>query len=274
LLPESTRIFRRPPKIHVLPHLLAAFRKLFTTRRNRVAVGLLILVTAAVPVAEMLVLNLFSALIVDGPETFAQNPAAAIRQVGVFFLAFGITRAVYHLARLERVRVYRDSFAASERVRNPSQQSWDWALAFELSGVLVSLVQVVAFSALFVVIDRPTGILNIVVCGVVLAIVSAIYRRQFNLQSDYVKMGNRPGTVAIWQRVGGRIRAAEFCAILVSVGTVLVLAVMLLRTLSGEIDSADAIVLFLGLRLLSGQLGTLSAGIMRFARAAARQGDW
>jgi hypothetical protein len=258
----------------VLAHLHAAFRQLFTTPRSRVAVGLLILVTAAVPVAEMLVLNLFSELIVYGPEIFTQNPTAAIREIAVFFLAFGITRAIYHLARLARVRVYRNSFAASGPARNPSQQSWDWALAFELSGVLVSLVQVVTFSALFVFFDRPIGIVNAVVSVIVLAIVSAIYRRQLRLQNDYVKMGNRPGTVAISQRVGGRIRDAELCAIVVSVSTVLVLAVMLLRTLSGEIDSADAIVLFLGLRLLSGQLGTLSAGIMRFARASARRGDW
>jgi hypothetical protein len=53
---------------------------------------------------------------------------------------------------------------------------------------------------------------------------------------------------------------------------VLVLAAVLVRALQAEITSADAIVLFLGLRLLYGQLGVLSAGIMRFARASAREG--
>jgi hypothetical protein len=60
---------------------------------------------------------------------------------------------------------------------------------------------------------------------------------------------------------------------LASLAMVLVLVYMLFRTLDGEIDSADAIVLFLGLRLLSGQLSTLSASVMRFARASARRGD-
>lgn len=86
-------------------------------------------------------------------------------------------------------------------------------------------------------------------------------------------MGSRPGTVAIAQRVGGRIRDAELGAVLASVAMGLVLVCMLLRTLSGDLDSADAIVLFLGLRLLSTQLGTLSASVMRFARASARRGD-
>lgn len=257
----------------MLAHLLDAFRRLFTTRKSRVAVGLLIVVTAAVPVSEILVLGLFSSLIIDGPETFTQDTRAALFKIGIFFLAFGITRGAHHLVRLGRVRVFRDGFEASGRTRSPSQESWEWALAFELTGVLVSLVQAVTFSALFLFIDWPTGIVNVFVSIIVLALVSAIYRRQVGLQKDYVKMGSRPGTVAISQRVGVRIRDAEVGAMLASVAMVLVLVCMLLRTLSGDIDSADAIVLFLGLRLLSGQLGTLSASVMRFARASARGGD-
>jgi hypothetical protein len=257
----------------MLAHLLAAFSRLFASRKSRVAVGVLILVTAALPVSEMLVLEMFSSLIIDGPETFTQNPNAAIRRIGIFFLAFGITRGAHHLVRLARVRVFRNGFDVSGRTRSPSQESWEWALAFELSGVLVSLVQAVMFSALFLFIDWPTGMLNILVSGVVLALVSAIYRRQLALQKDYIRMGSRPGTVAIPQRVGWRVRDAEFGAMLASVGMVLVLVYMLLRTLFGDITSSTAIVLFLGLRLLSGQLGTLSASIMRFARASARRGD-
>jgi hypothetical protein len=257
----------------MLAHLLAAFRRLFTSRRSRVVVGLLIVVTAVLPVAEMLVLRLFSSLIIDGPETFAKDADGAILKIGIFFLAFGVTRVVHHLIRLVRIRVFRNGFAVSGRTRTPSQESWEWALAFELSGVLVSLVQAVMFSALFLFIDWPTGMLNVMVSIVVLAMVSAIFRRQLALQKDYVKVGSGPGTVAIPQRVGGRVRDAEFGAMFASAAMVVVLAYMLLRTLFGDINSANAIVLFLGLRLLSGQLGTLSASIMRLARASARRGD-
>lgn len=245
---------------------------MFTTRGSRVAVGMLIVVTAAIPAAEMLVLRLFSSLIIDGPETFSKDTGAVIFKIGIFFLAFGLTRVAHHLVRLGRVRVFRGGFEASRRTRSPSQESWEWALAFELSGVLVGLVQTVMFSALFLLIDWPTGILNVLVCAIVLAVLSMIYRRQHKLQMGYVEMGSRPGTVAISERVGGRIRDAEFGAIVATGAMVVVLVCMLLRTLSGEISSADAIVLFLALRLLSGQLGTVSAGVMRFARASARRG--
>jgi hypothetical protein len=257
----------------MLPHLVAAFRGLFTTRRTRVVVGLLIVVTATLPVAEMLVLKLFSTLIIDGPRIFTQDTNAAIVQIGIFLLAFGITRGAHHVIRLVRVRAFRDGFDIAGRERSPSQESWEWALAFELSGVLVSLVQAVMFSALFLFIDLPTGMLNIGVSIVVLALVSAIYRRQLALQQDYITMGSRAGTVAIAQRVGVRVRDAEIGAMLASAAMVLVLMCMLLRTLLGDITSANAIVLFLGLRLLAGQLGTLSASITRFARASARRGD-
>lgn len=258
----------------MLGHLLAAFRGMFTTRRSRVAVGLLIVVTAGIPAAEMLVLRLFSSLIIEGPETFTRETGQTIVKIGFFFVAFAATRVAHHLVRLGRVRVFREGLEASGRKLSHSQESWEWALAFELSAVLVGLVQAVMFSALFLFIDWPTGLLNVVVCVIVVAILSAIYRRQLHLQKDYIKMGSRPGSVAISERVGGRIRDAEFGAILASVAMVVVLVCMLLRTLSGEISSADAIVLFLALRLLSGQLGTISAGIMRFARASARRGDY
>ena len=257
----------------MLAHLLAAFRRLFTTPRSRAAVGLLIVVTATLPVSEMLVLRLFSSLIINGPASFTKDASAALWKISIFFFAFGITRGAHHLIRLVRVRVFRNGFEISGRKPSPSQQSWEWALAFELSGVLVSLVQALMFSALFLFIDWPTGVLNILVSGVVLALVSAIYRRQLSLQKDYAVMGHRPGTVAIAQRVSERVRDAEFGAMLASGSMVVVLICMALRTLLGDIDSANAIVLFLGLRLLSGQLGTLSSGIMRFARASARRGD-
>lgn len=257
----------------MLGHLLATFGRLFASRRSRVAVVLLIVVSAALPVCEMLVLRLFSSLILDGPERFTHDRTAAIVNTAIFLLAFGLARATHHLVRLRRVRVFRDSFDASGRIRNHSQESWEWAMAFELSAVLVSLVQVVTFSVLFLFVDWPTAALNAIVSLVVLLLVSVIYRRQLDLQMDYVKMGSRPGTVAVAQRVGGRIRDAEIGSILASAGMTVVLVAMVFRTLSGSVGPADAIVLFLGLRLLSGQLGVLSASIMRFARALARRGD-
>lgn len=253
-------------------HLLAAFGQLFVDRRSRASVAVLIGVIAAVPAAEMLAATLFSDLITQGPLLYRTDPGAVLARVAAFFGAFALTRAAHHLVRVHRVRVFRKGFEASGRTRTRSQESWDWAAAFELSSVLSSLVQVGTFAVLFLVLDRVTGVVSLATTLAVLWIVSVIFRRQLRLQHDYVRMGNAPGTTAVSQRVDSRIRHAESGAAVATVGMVVVLGTVLLRTLEADISSADAIVLFLGLRLLYGQIGVLSAGVMRFARAAARRG--
>lgn len=255
----------------MITHLLRTFRQLFITRTDRAAVGGLIVLMAAVPVAEMLVLRLFSSLVIDAPGMLNEDPGEAVVSITVFFLAFAVTRGLHHLARLARVKAFRRGFEVGDRARTPSQESWEWALAFELSSVLTSLVQVATFSVLFVMLDWPTGVLSIAVSLGVLAIVSWLFRRQLELQRGYARMGSRAGTTAIAERVGTRIRDAEVGSLLASIGLVVVLAFVLVRTLRGEMASADAIVLFLATRLLYGQLGQSSAAMMRFARAAARR---
>lgn len=253
-------------------HLVGAFGQLFVDRRSRLSVAALIVVVAAVPAAEMLAAGLFSVLITNGPELYRNDPGGVVLRVAAFFAAFALTRAAHHLVRVRRVQVFRKGFEASGRQLSRSQESWEWAMAFELSTVLASLVQVATFVALFLVLDLVTGLTNLVVVAAVLWLVSTIFARQFVLQRDYVRMGNRPGSVAVAQRVDSRIRDAESGAVIATVGMVVVLGAVLVRVLGGEVSSADAIVLFLGLRLLYGQLGTLSAGVMRFARASARGG--
>lgn len=252
-------------------HLIGAFGQLFVDRRSRLSVAVLIIVVAAVPAAEMLAAALFSGLITEGPQRYRVDPGGVLLQVGAFFGAFALTRAAHHLVRVERVRVFRRAFEAAGRTRTRSQESWDWATAFELSGVLSSLVHVWTFGILFLVLDLVTGLSNLVVTLAVLWLVSVIFRRQLVLQQDYVRMGNKPGTAEIHTRVDARIRHAESGAAVATVGMVVVLGTVLVRVLSGDVSSADAIVLFLGLRLLYGQVGVLSAGVMRFARASARR---
>ena len=84
-------------------------------------------------------------------------------------------------------------------------------------------------------------------------------------------MGSRPGSVAISKRVGSRVQDAELGAAGASAAMLVVLVLMLVRTVTGQVGSAEAIVLFLGLRLLTGQLAALSGAMMRFARASARR---
>lgn len=253
----------------MLGHLLHALRRLFRSRGARVEVCLLILVMAAVPVVELLVVRLFSDLAIDGPGRWREDDPLLMWQIGGFLLAMAGARGLHHLVRIVRVSRFRRRFEELE-ARSPSRQSWDWALAIELSGVLVAIVQVVAFSVLFVVLDLWVAGVNAVLVVLIIALQGNLYRRELVRQQSYVAMGSKPGTTPINDRVGGRIRTAELGALLGSAGMGVVLVVVLVRTLNGQVTSSDAIVFFLAVRLLFGQLGTFSAGMMRFARAAAR----
>lgn len=253
----------------MLAHLLTALRRLFPSRWARVEVLGLVLVMAAVPIIEMLVIRVFSDLVIHGPQMLRAGEGVTVSVV-VFFAALALARAMHHVVRIARVHVFRRRFEQLESTRTASRQSWDWALALELSGVLVSVVQTMAFCVLFLVLDLAVALVNVVVVVAVLTVVARLYARELGRQQDYVVMGSKPGSTPINDRVGGRIRTAELGAFLGSAGMALVLVVVLVRTLGGDVSSSDAIVFFLGLRLLYGQLGVYSAGIMRFARAAAR----
>lgn len=253
----------------MLGHLVQALRRLFRSRGARIEVALLVLVMAAVPVVELLVVRIFSNLAIDGPDRWRSEDPRLLWQVVVFFLAMAGARGLHHVVRIVRVARFRRRFEELE-ARSPSRQSWDWALALELSTVLVSLVQTVAFCVLFLLLDPVTAVVNGAVVLVVVAVLSRLYARELARQQSYVASGTRPGSASIDERVGGRIRISEFGAAAGSVGMGVVLVLVLWRTLGGQLSSADAIVFFLGCRLLYGQLGAFSAGIMRFSRAAAR----
>ncbi|GAA5161114.1 hypothetical protein [Ornithinimicrobium tianjinense] len=254
----------------MLGHLARALRRLFPSRWARAEVVGLILVMAAVPVVEMLVIRMFSVLVIEGPGEWAAGDRSLAWRVALFFVLLGGARGMHHLIRIVRVAVFRRRFEQLEATRSASRQSWDWALALELSGVLVSVVQVVAFSVLFVFLDLWVAAVNAVLVAAVLVLQGHLYAGELARQHSYVAMGSKPGTVPINDRVGGRIRTAELGALLGSLGMAIVLGVVLWRALGGGVPSSDAVVFFLGLRLLYGQLGNFSAGMMRFARAAAR----
>lgn len=253
----------------MLGHLLRALRRLFPSSAGRVEVSLLVLVMAAVPVVELLVIRLFSDLVIDGPQRWRSDDPLLLWQVAGFFLAMAGARGMHHLVRIARVSRFRRRFEELE-ARSPSRQSWDWALALELSTVLVSIVQTAVFCIVFFVLDPLTAAVNVVVVLAVMTVLSRLYARELGRQQAYVASGTRPGSAPVSDRVSGRIRIAEVGAAAGSLGMGLVLLVVLFRTLEGQLSSADAIVFFLGSRLLYGQLGAFSAGIMRFSRAAAR----
>ncbi|ROR90545.1 hypothetical protein [Nocardioides aurantiacus] len=249
--------------------LLGAFTGLFTERRSRLEVSALLLTMAMLPVSELLVTRMFSQLVLHGAERLEAERTALVLAGAGFFAAFALSRAIHHVVRLNRVRVFRRGFESSQAERPRHQEAWRWASAFELSTASVALIQVVAFCLLFVWLDPLFGVLNIGIGTAVLALVAVIYRRQLARQLAYLDEARDTAT-GVGERVGRRLRDAELGAVLASLAMALALAVVLLRAVSGALAGADAIVLFIGLRMMYSQVGHLSASAMRFARVEAR----
>ncbi|MCX6395597.1 MAG: hypothetical protein NTV23_03855 [Propionibacteriales bacterium] len=250
-----------------------AFTDLFSARRSRGEIAALLLVMALLPVSELVVTHMFSRLILAGAKQYDEDPRGVLVSGAIFFAAFALSRALHHVVRLNRVRVFRRGFERSgeERPASPaSTEAWSWAAAFELSTALVSLIQIVAFCSLFTYLDPAFGLANLLIAAGVLWLVAAIYHRQLSHQVAYLAEGNKPGSTKVGDRVGKRIRDAELGAIVASLAMAVSLGLVLVRAIQGGLSGPDAIVLFIGLRMLYSQVGNLSASAMRFARVKAR----
>jgi hypothetical protein len=255
----------------LFPDLTRAFAGLFTERRSRAAVLVLLLTMAAIPVAELGVIRTFSHLIIAGPAEFQTDRGAVITSTAVFFVGFGVTRGLHHLARFWRVRVFRKGFESSGLQRTHGQASWEWAQGFELSTISVGLIQVLTFGVLFVWINPVIGAVNAALCAGALIAISRLYNRQFAKQFRFANEGAKPGSTAVSERIATRIFAAEFGSVIATASMALMMLVVVWRTLTRHLSGADGVVLFLGLRLLYGHLGALAPSVMRFARDSVRR---
>jgi hypothetical protein len=248
-----------------------AFGELFSTGRGRTEVSGLLLLMALLPVSELVVTRMFSHLILRDPTgKFEREPHAVIRSGLIFFVAFALSRALHHIVRLNRVRIFRRAFEASAVERPASKEAWSWAGAFELSTAMVGLIQVAAFSGLFFWVSWQFGVPNLVIVAGVMSMIAAIYRRQLRAQMTWLGSGKPPGQGEVGMRVGRRIRDAELGAVVASFAMACSLGAVLVLTIKGKVAGADAFVLFIGLRMLYSQVGNLSASAMRFARVKAR----
>lgn len=248
----------------MLRTLLSAYRTLFVSLRSRLGVAALVVLTACVPLLEMVAMHQFSAVVLGVGGVSARKIAGpALLMLAIFVLA----RGGHHALRLVRIRVFASAFEQT-RGRSRSSQSWAWAQAFELSGILVALVQAAVLSLVFVLLDPIVGAAAVIGAVAVLGTTSLTFTRQLGHQRGF--LADRAGAITVAERVRSRLRHSELAAIMASAVVVLLLAAVLARLSVGGLAPQNALVLFLGLRLLGGQLSSMAGGVMRFARATAR----
>lgn len=246
--------------------IFAAFGQQFPNWRIRALMIVLIALMAAVPVAELLVLQIFSTLLVEGPTELAGQSGVVIALLAVFFLGFAITRGLHHMTKFWRIRLFRSAFAAQQAQTGVGIVGWQWAVAFDVSIVVADLVQVFALVGLLFFLDLVVGAVSAVLLIIVLIQLSVLYRRQMRVQRELMESVVRDVEAPIRERVF----SAEFSAVATSVATGVALALVVWRTFTGALLLATAIVLAMALRIFFGRVSGLAPTLMRFARDSLR----
>lgn len=229
----------------------------------------LVVIAASIPVTELLVAKLFSHLIVGGTRDMSQLVLA----FGLFFALFVGTRIANYVQKTYRVTFFRKTLPTEGRTVAPQAESWNWALGLEVITLLSFLVQLIVISVFFIAIDPLFGLANAVLILILLEILGRLLDRQLRVQRDFVAQRKQRKKVSPAERLGARIQSAELGSLIASIGTALMLGVLLLLRLDGQVGVGDTIVLFLGMRLQNTTFATISSSLMRFARAKANSGE-
>lgn len=253
----------------IFGNLVASFKEVFPKgggHRWR-ALGL-ILIASVIPLSQLFVIRVFSGMILHTSKNL--DVQEIVINFVIFFALFGSTHLATYWQKVYRVKVFERAFAASGRKVTKYKESWEWALAFEMSNLLhmatTALVLVVFFASL----NLWMGLINVVIVAISFEVIGIIYRRQMATQKGFAEARDKKQQIDTAVRVGARIRSGEFGTLMTSIGYIVLLAVLLLLKLQDLIVAADAITLFLGMRMQNSNLSNVSGALMRYARARAQ----
>lgn len=237
--------------------------ELFPTRRDRLVVLGLVLLAAAVSVAELATAQIFATLILpDQPRDTADVALLAV----AFFAAFAVLRLVNYAQSVYRINVFEKAFGRGEQPAR-HKESWRWATAIELVSILTQVARLVAIALAVVVLAPLFGLVNLLVAVVVLEVLGLTMRRQDVTQRDFLEQQRNKAPVSTAERVRARIRAGERGALVASLGIMALFGVLIALTIGGQVDPGTAFVVFLAVRM-EGQIYTgISSGLMRYVRA-------
>ncbi len=246
--------------------VFATFGRQFPDRRIRALMIAVIALMAAVPVGELLVLQIFSTLLVDGPTELADQGGTVLGLLAIFFVGFAITRGLHHMTKFWRVQLFRRAFNAERDRTGVETIGWAWSVAFSVSSLISELVQVVALVGLLLVLDLFVGAVCAVLLAAVLIQLSILYQRQIRVQRDLMESSIKD----VEAPIRARVFSAEFSAVATSIATGLALALVVWRTFTGALLLATAIVLALALRIFFSRVSGLGSPLMRFVRDSLR----
>jgi hypothetical protein len=250
--------------LFVAKELYAALIDLFATNRYRLVLLGVVLIAAMISISELAVAKLFTQIILN-EGSMSQTMLALL--VTVFFLFFGLTRGGQFLQRLYRVRFFDNAFKASKNELTGAKDNWRWSLAFELTNLLSSITQLGVILVFFTYLNWSFGLLNLLIVLIVFQVYGKLFNKQIEAQRGFVVAKNNKAPIPNVVRIGTRIKSGETGILISSIAMLILLAMLIYLSYTGEISKSNTIVLFFGLRMQNSNFSNISTALMRFARA-------
>ncbi|CAB4578161.1 unannotated protein [freshwater metagenome] len=241
-------------------------RLLVPTNKFRAQLILLVFIAAAIPVTELLVAKLFTDLVIDG----ANKPLSLIVvNLLIFGLLFVATRVANYIQKNYRVKFFDRAFGADKRQKTAQGESWEWAMALEMVNILSFTVQAFVIVGFFFFLNPLMAAITLVMVLVLLEVMGRVFMFQMKTQREFVEKRRAKEVVTPAERLGSRIKSAEFATLLASFFVVALMVLLVVFSIQGVITLSSTIVFFLGLRLMNTTFSSISSALMRFARAKA-----
>lgn len=248
----------------IISQMRSTLLQLFPTRKLRFTIISLVLIAAFISVSELAVLKLFTKII-HSEGSYTRNQLIAL--VTFFFIFYGLTRSGQFFQRIYRLRVFDKAFKHSDEELTYAKDNWRWSLAIELSNILSIFAQITVVTSFFIYFNWIFGLIDLFVVLIVLTIFGQFFGKQIDAQRGFVVAKRAKAPVANSIRVGTRIKMGEQGILISGIAMIFLLAALLYFSYNGDISTANAVVLFLGLRMQNTSLSGISMGLMRFARA-------
>ena len=241
----------------------------FPRGRHLGVIFVFVILGAAVPLIDLLVIQMFSSIIIAGQKA---DVAGFISQAVVFFSLFILMRGVHYFQKTYKVTVIKRAFDQIGRERTRMQEMWDWTVAMELTNSLTDAVKLLVFIPFFAYISWQFGVLNLVIVLISAEAIGRLFRSQLRMQAGYVaKRITKREYTKPFESMSGRIKMSEISALVANAGFALVMLLIILLSFTGLAAPAGLVVLFLGSRMQTSTLSNLSSSLMRLARGRANQ---
>lgn len=239
---------------------------LFTTSKSRLILLFLILLASIISVSELLVTHFFTKLILERDDV----DDSKIKYLLVFFFLFlALTRFGHYLQRIYRIQLFDKSFKNNKKNKSNAEESWQWALAFELSTILGIVVQLIAIILFFIYLNVSYGLINFLIVAIVLQFLSYLFSKQIQIQKSLSKSQKNNKSISSSVKVMARIKSGEIGVLMAGASFLLSIGILIYFSFDQSISPAHSIVLFFGIKMQSSSLSMLSTSLMRFARARA-----